>query len=221
MNYETVLFDLDGTLLDTNELILSSFLYTLEHFCPEKAFTRKEIVLLMGKPLSDMFEELYSEASKEVIDEMVAHYREHNIRTHDEVVSIFPHVQDVIQKLAENGVKMGIVTTKQRNTVEMGLKLFGLDKYMETVVTIQDVEHPKPHPEPVQKAMAHLGALPDGTLMIGDSRYDIESGQRAGIDTAGVCWTMKGEDYLRQFSPTYMLKSMLDLYDIVGIEGAQ
>lgn len=212
MTYKTILFDLDGTLLDTNELIISSFLHTLEHFCPEKGYAREHIIAQMGLPLRDMLACFHD--TKQV-EEMVQVYRQHNLGTHDEMVRAFEHVPEVIDELKQRNIMMGIVTTKQRNTVEMGLKLCGLDRYMQAVVTIQDVENPKPHPEPVLKAMSLLEAEKESTLMVGDSRYDIEAGQRAGIDSAGVSWSMKGEEYLRSFSPTYMLKDMRDLLGIV------
>lgn len=209
--YKTILFDLDGTLLDTNELIISSFMHTLQSFFPEREFIPEDIVPHMGKPLYDMLAIYDEERAQEMIDV----YREHNLRTHDEMVVAFPHVIEVIQQLHTLGIKMGIVTTKQRITVEMGLRLCNLTEYMDSVVTIQDVENPKPHPEPVLKAMSELGAIPESTLMVGDSRYDIESAQRAGVDSAGVAWSLKGEDYLRSFSPTFMLKDMKDLLQLL------
>jgi pyrophosphatase PpaX len=208
MKYKTILFDLDGTLLDTNELIISSFLHTLRIFFPEKSVAREEIIMQLGGTLTDM---LSKHAEEDKINDMIEVYREFNIRTHDEMVTAFPNVLEVIKELHEQGVTMGIVTTKQRNTVEMGLDLCGLTPYMSSVVTIQDVENPKPHPEPVLKGMAELGALPETTLMVGDSSYDIDAAHRAGVDSAGVAWSLKGEDFLATFSPTYMLYDMKDI----------
>lgn len=211
MKYTTILFDLDGTLLDTNDLIIGSFLHTLEQFFPEKRFSREDIIPHLGKTLADVMRAF----DEHRIEDMMRVYREHNFHSHDAMVQIFPHVQDVLSVLHEKGIKMGVVTTKQRNVVEMGLQLFDLTKYMSTIVTIQDVEQPKPHPEPVLKAMAEIGALAQSTLMVGDSSYDIEAGQRAGVDTAGVAWSLKGVAYLEQYSPTYILNGMPDLLHIV------
>jgi pyrophosphatase PpaX len=213
MKYKTVLFDLDGTLLDTNELIINSFLHTLQNFYPERPFVREEIIARMGEPLLDIFQEYEADPIK--VEEMIAVYREFNIRTHDEIVVAFPHVLEVVKKLDSKGVKLGIVTTKQRITVEMGLQLCDLSPYIQSVVTIQDVENPKPHPEPVLKAMAELGAMAETTLMVGDSFTDIESAKRAGIDSAGVAWSLKGEEYLRTYSPTYILQDMRELLTIL------
>lgn len=211
MSYKTVLFDLDGTLLDTNELIIASFLHTLEQFCPEKGYGRQDVIARMGLPLRDMLASFHAEQ----VEEMMAVYREHNFANHDKMVKAFQHVPEVLAELDKRGIVMGVVTTKQKNTVEMGLRLCQIERYMRSVVTIEDVANPKPHPEPVLKAMKELSAEQETTLMVGDSRYDIEAAKQAGIDSAGVAWSLKGEEYLRQYEPTYMLQDMRDLLTIV------
>ncbi|MCI1693921.1 pyrophosphatase PpaX [Aneurinibacillus aneurinilyticus] len=208
--YQYVLFDLDGTLIDTNNLILTSFMYTLEKFYPGK-YTWEDLIPHMGKPLYDQMELFGPERS----EELVQVYREHNERVHDELVEEFPNVLDTIEQLAKMGIKMGIVTTKQRKTAEMGLRLFGLDKYMDTFISYQDTEKHKPHPEPVHKAMQALGVDPARTLMVGDSQYDIQAGQNAGIASAGVAWSLKGASFLSSFNPTYLLNDMSDIIQIV------
>ncbi|GEN36432.1 MULTISPECIES: pyrophosphatase PpaX [Aneurinibacillus] len=208
--YQYVLFDLDGTLIDTNNLILTSFMYTLEKFYPGK-YTREDIIPHMGKPLYDQMKLFGPERA----EELVQIYREHNEQVHDELVEEFPNVLETIEDLAEMGVKMGIVTTKQRKTAEMGLRLFGLDTYMDAFVCYQDTKNHKPHPEPVQKAMQALGADPARTLMVGDSQYDIQAAQNAGVASAGVAWSMKGASFLSAFDPTYLLNDIRDLIQIV------
>ncbi|MFT9849544.1 pyrophosphatase PpaX [Aneurinibacillus sp. REN35] len=208
--YQYVLFDLDGTLIDTNNLILTSFMYTLEKFYPGK-YTREDIIPHMGKPLYDQMDLFGPDRS----EELVQVYRAHNEQVHDELVEEFPRVLETIEQLAAMDIKMGIVTTKQRKTAEMGLRLFGLDKYMDTFVSYQDTENHKPHPEPVEKAMRALGADPARTLMVGDSQYDIQAAHNAGISSAGVAWSLKGASFLSTFDPTYLLNDMSDLIQIV------
>ncbi|WP_047153503.1 pyrophosphatase PpaX [Aneurinibacillus tyrosinisolvens] len=208
--YNYVLFDLDGTLIDTNNLILTSFMYTLEKFYPGK-YTREELIPHMGKPLYDQME-LFGPGQAEQLVEV---YREHNERVHDELVMEFPNVLETIDELSKMNITMGIVTTKQRKTAEMGLRMFGLDKYMETVVCFHDTEHHKPHPAPVQKAMEQIKADPDKTLMVGDSQYDIQAAHNAGVDSAGVAWSLKGASFLSTFKPTHLLNDMKDLIQIV------
>lgn len=208
---QTILFDLDGTLINTNELINQSFMHTFNHY--GLSFTKDELMTFNGPPLIETF----SKIDKNNAEDMVKMYRSHNLKYHDEYVSAFPNVIETVQHLYDKNFKIGIVTTKMRQTVEKGLKLTGLSRYFDTVVTLEDVTHPKPAPEPVIKAMKELEAEADTTLMIGDNSYDIEAGQRAGTQTAGVAWAQRGEAYLQTYQPTYMLKDMNDLLDIIYV----
>jgi pyrophosphatase PpaX len=210
MRYTTVLFDLDGTLVDTNELIMQSFMYTLEKFYPGK-FTREDILPHMGKTLYQQF----SFFSPNQAEDMVRTYRAHNEQVHDEWIQAFPHVEEVIEQLAEMGVKMGVVTTKQRTTAEMGLRYFGLDKWIGTLVCYQDTTRHKPEPEPVLLAVKRLQADPGRTIMIGDSEYDILAAKQARVSSAGVAWSIKGAEYLERFSPDYIIGDMRDVTAIV------
>ena len=211
MKYKTILFDLDGTILNTNELIINSFLYTLEHFYPGQ-YQREHIIPHMGKPL---FEQMVIFGDEEHAPAMVDYYREHNLRTHDEYVMEFPHVKEVLQKLKDEGATLGVVTTKMLNTTMMGLKLFGMDSLMSTVVSYEDTEMHKPAPDPVLLAMERLGADPKTTMMVGDSQYDIEAGNNAGVTSVGVAWSLKGPDFLKTFNPDYIIEDMYDLIPIV------
>ena len=213
MKVDTLLFDLDGTLIDTNELIISSFLHTLEHYFPDQ-YKREDVLQFIGPPLDDSFVDLLPDK----VDEMIQVYRHFNHEQHDRLVTEFDGVFETVAELHKRGFKLGIVTTKIRSTVNMGLKLTKLDQFFNVVVTLDDVENAKPDPEPVEKAMGHLGSKPSTTIMIGDNYHDIEAGKNAGTLTAGVAWTMKGKDYLQSFHPDYMLEHMSDLFDIVGVE---
>jgi pyrophosphatase PpaX len=211
MSVRTILFDLDGTLIDTNELIIASFDHTFKHY--NLPYTREEIIGFNGPPLRDTFHQIDPGHA----EKMIATYREHNLKHHDSYVIPFPHVAEVLEQLEGGGIQLGIVTTKMRKSVEMGLAVTGIARYFETVVTYDDVEHAKPHPEPVVRAMEALGADAASTIMVGDNYHDIESGKNAGVQTAGVAWAHKGSEFLRQYKPTYMLEDMRDLLQIVKV----
>lgn len=211
MSIQTVLFDLDGTILDSNELILRSFEYTFEKY--NFSFTREELKEFNGPPLVDTFKK-YNPGYEE---EMVKIYREHNHAIHEQYVKLFPNVIETLEELQGNDIDMGIVTAKMRVAVDLGMELTGLDRYFETIVTVDDITHAKPHPESVIKAMIELNGIAESTLMVGDNYHDILAGKNAGVKTAGVAWTHKGEDFLASYDPTYMLKDMKDLLEIVGV----
>ena len=209
----TLLFDLDGTLIDTNELIIQSYLHTLEQYFPGK-YTREDVLPFMGPPLHEVFYELNPEKA----EEMVSVYRAFNKAKHDELVTEFPGVHETVQILHDHNFKLGIVSTKKRDMVLKGLKFMNLDPYFPTVVTVDDVTNPKPHPEPIQKAMAELQSEPEETIMIGDNYHDIVGGKNAGTITCGVSWSLKGSEFLQKYEPDYMLEEMTDLLAIVGVD---
>ncbi|SDQ25878.1 pyrophosphatase PpaX [Virgibacillus salinus] len=211
MNIHTILFDLDGTLIDTNELIISSFMHTFEQYGRE--LSRREAIEFIGPPLRDTFHQV----DPDQVEAMVETYREHNLYHHDNYVTAFPNVVETIDQLQKKNFKLGIVTTKMNRTVEMGLKVTGLSNYFETIITLDDVVHAKPHPEPVLKAMQELEASVDSTLMVGDNHHDIDAGKNAGVQTAGVAWSLKGKEKLSEYKPTYMLDEMRDLLKILGV----
>ncbi|MCM3339428.1 pyrophosphatase PpaX [Paenibacillus sp. MER TA 81-3] len=210
----TVLFDLDGTIIDTNELIIQTFLHVLKDKTPSP-FAREQIIPSMGLPLDHQIRIF---TGMEQVDDLVEAYREYNIARHDELVREFPHVTEVIAALHRHGIRLGVVTTKMRLTTERALRMFGLYEQMGTIVTIQDVKQPKPHPEPVLQAIEALQADPATTLMVGDSPADIQSANAAGAISCGVAWSLKGESVLRQYEPRHIIHDMRDLYAIVGLE---
>lgn len=210
-NIQTILFDLDGTLINTNELILESFNHTFNHF--GLSFTRDELVKFNGPPLRETFQKL----DKDRAEDMIKVYREHNLNHHEAYVTPFPNVIETIERLQERQINLGIVTTKMKHSVKKGLEVTGLTPYFQTVVTLDDVVHAKPHPEPVLKAMHELGGTRETTLMIGDNSHDINAGHHAGVKTAGVAWAQRGKEFLHELEPTYMLDDMTDILDLVPL----
>ncbi|MHA4091795.1 pyrophosphatase PpaX [Bacillus cereus] len=211
MRINTVLFDLDGTLINTNELIISSFLHTLNTYYPNQ-YKREDVLPFIGPSLHDTF----SKIDENKVEEMITSYRKFNHDHHDELVEEYETVYETVRELKKQGYKVGIVTTKARQTVEMGLQLSKLDEFFDVVVTIDDVEHVKPHPEPLQKALELLDAKPEEALMVGDNHHDIVGGQNAGTKTAAVSWTLKGRAYLKAYKPDFMLDKMSDLLPILS-----
>ncbi|EOW9528298.1 pyrophosphatase PpaX [Bacillus cytotoxicus] len=211
MKINTVLFDLDGTLINTNELIISSFLHTLNTYYPNQ-YKREDVLPFIGPSLQETFHSI----DERKVEEMITRYRQFNHDHHDELVEEYETVYETVQALKEKGYKIGIVTTKARQTVEMGLNLSKLNKFFDVVVTIDDVEHVKPHPEPIQKALQLLDAKPEETLMVGDNHHDIVGGQNAGTKMAAVGWTIKGRAYLESYKPDYVLNKMSDLLSILS-----
>ena len=212
-NMNTILFDLDGTLIDTNELIISTYLHTLEKYFPGK-YTREDVLPFLGPTLHEVFGEM----DPDRVEEMVLDYRTYNLANHDALVKEFVGVMETIETLKIKGYKLGIVTTKREDVAFKGLRLMKLDSYFDVMIAYDHVKKVKPDPEPIFLALEKLGSKPEEALMVGDNFHDVIAGKNAGTKTAGVAWSIKGREYLAKYEPDFMLENMTDLLRILGEE---
>lgn len=200
----TVLFDLDGTLIDSIDLILSSYRHTLEthrgHVPPDEVWLEG-----LGTPLWEQFRRFTDDRNE--IEAMVATYRAHNLRHHDEMVREYPGVRDAVERLRARGFRLGIVTSKLRDGAVRGLRCCGYDDVFDVLVCADDVNRTKPHPEPVDKACTALGAQPEATVFIGDSPHDLVAGRAAGVATGAVLWGPFARTELAPHAPNYWFET--------------
>ncbi|MDE7263334.1 MAG: prolipoprotein diacylglyceryl transferase [Anaeroplasmataceae bacterium] len=208
--YDTILFDLDGTLLNTRDLINRSFIHTFEHFMPEHTLSDEELDSFFGPSLRQTFSK-YSN-NEEEIEAMVQYYREYNVSVHDELVTAFPGAKSLIKTLARKGYKVGVVSSKKTDLVEHGLDLFGMLDYVRVVIGEEDVAIPKPDPEGILKAMEILHSKK--ALYVGDGVGDIEAGKNANIDTIGVLYSDR-KDKIIEAEPTYTIRQLNDILTIL------
>lgn len=206
----TLLFDLDGTLIDTNELIIQSFLHVFDKYLPGQ-YNREDVLQYMGPTLTQTFGEL----NPDKIVEMIEDYRNFNISKHDNMVCAFDGVVDTLKALKEEGYKLAIVTSKLRKVAKMGTKLTQIDEYFDVFVSHDDVKEHKPNPEALNIAMEKLGSKPEETMMIGDNFHDINAAKAAGTMSVGVSWSARGRDYIESYHPDYVIDSIGDLLNIL------
>ena len=208
MALTTFLFDLDGTLIDSIELIIRSYQHTIRTH--RQLETAPEVWMKgLGIPLRVQFKE-WSEDPAE-IDAMVMTYREYNLSHHDEMVTAYDGVVDAVKRLHQQGKRLGLVTSKFRSGAFRGLKKVGLEDVFHIVVGADEVANPKPHPEPVLTALSRLSARPEEAVFIGDSRHDMECGRAAGVKTAAVLWGPFGRSDLEDLHPDYWLETPSEL----------
>jgi len=205
---DTILFDLDGTLINTIDLIVASFLHTMETYYPGQ-YQRDDVISFIGPPLSETFTNL--DPAK--VEAMTTTYRAFNHENHDQLIEEYKGVKETLEELAKQDFKMAIVTTKRRETAIKGLKLMGLEDFFPVVISIDEVTKYKPDPQPLNMALDKLNSSADQAIMIGDSEHDILGGKNTGTKTAGVAWSVKGRDHLESYRPDVMLESMTDLLD--------
>jgi pyrophosphatase PpaX len=211
MRYPTVLFDLDGTLIDSGEIILSSFRHAtqtvLEREIPDE-------VLAAAVGGSNIYEQMRA-FDEERADELVRVYREHNEPLHDDLVA-FEGIERVLDRLRAEGRQLGIVTAKRRKTVDLAFAILPLQRYFDAVVTSEQTEHHQPHPEPVLTALDRLGSAPAKAAFVGDSPFDMGAGKAAGVFTVAVSWgKIHPVERLRETGADAVVHSPEELLDVL------
>jgi len=204
----TFLFDLDGTLIDSIELILRSYRHTMR---THRGLEPPDDVWMsgLGTPLWVQFRHWTDDPAE--IEAMVATYRAYNLAHHDALVRPYDGVVAAVRDLGAKGKTLGLVTSKLRSGAIRGLQVAGLEDAFAVIVGADEVTHPKPHPEPVLKALEHLRVPAADTVFIGDSRHDIECGRAAGVKTAAVLWGPFDRSHLENLAPDYWLERPEDL----------
>ncbi len=184
--FDAVIFDLDGTLVDTMDVIFEAFVNTLLRFA-DRRVSREELFRGMGPPEEEMLRRYIPEASfPEAVEFFFGHYH----RAADRI-RLFPGVQEALERLAGAGVKLGLFTGKGRRGARWTLDLLDLAGWFTSPVTGDDVEQYKPDPEGVLRAMSAAGVSAERSgraLVVGDSPYDIQAGRAAGAKTGVALW---------------------------------
>jgi pyrophosphatase PpaX len=199
--FDPVVFDLDGTVVDTVELIVESFRHATRVVLREEL--PDEVILAgVGQPLMKQMRELSADRAQELYDT----YREYNHRRHDELIRGYEGISEALDALRAAGKRLGIVTSKSADTTQMAFRAVGLREHFEVVVTASDTAEHKPSPVPLRLCLERLGAGAEGSLYVGDSPVDIEAGRAAGMATAAVAWGVFGRESLLAARPDYWLE---------------
>lgn len=193
-----VLFDFDGTLVDTTELIYLSMRYTSREVLGEE-LPREVLMQNVGQPLIKQMRAFDPGRA----DEMLEVYTRHNAEIHDAEIREFPNVAASVSRLREAGILTGVVTSKRRATVKQALSLFPeLDESMDCFVTMDDTPEHKPDPAPLLLGLQNLGGIAtQAAAYVGDSPYDIAAARAANMTAVGVSWGAFTEETLRAAGP--------------------
>ena len=192
-----ILFDLDGTLIDSTEAILEGFEVAFKTF-NKKPPAHSEIKKLIGLPLDVMFEKLGIE--KNVVWDYVDTYKNHYRKISTQKTKLLPFTKEALTKAAKFA-RLGIVTTKTARYSKELLEYFDILDYFEVLIGREDVKNPKPHPEPILKAINKMNAQKEATWMIGDTCLDMVSAKEAGINYIGVKWEYEDLDTMKKCAP--------------------
>ncbi|MGM9969740.1 MAG: prolipoprotein diacylglyceryl transferase [Anaeroplasma sp.] len=207
--FDTILFDLDGTLLNTKPLIDRSFIHTFEHFRPDYILTDEELDSFFGPTLYQTFSR-YSNDEEE-IQAMIQYYRDYNIPHHDEMVKPFPGAKDTLRLLHKKGYKLGVVSSKKTDLVRHGLEIFGLLEYMDIVVGADEVTNHKPAPDGINLAVEKLEGK--NVAYVGDTLNDMQAAHAANVKAIGALY-IKHPEIMLDANPDYVINKLSDLISI-------
>jgi pyrophosphatase PpaX len=204
-----VLFDLDGTVVDSGAIILASMRHATRQVLGIEA-ADAELMAAVGGP---GLEAQMAAFAPDRVDELVRVYRAHNEPLHDELEAC-EGMEDVIVRLHEDGVRLGVVTAKRRSTVELAFARLRVGHLFETVVGGDETEKHKPDPEPLLLAAHRLGVSPQDCAYVGDSPFDIRAAKAAHMYSVAVTWgRIHDRTKLEAERPSAIVDTADELYD--------
>ena len=209
---KAALFDFDGTLVDTTDLIYQS----MRHAAGEvlgREVSREVLMANVGQPLPRQMELLSAEHAEALLNS----YRLHNEENHDTLIKEFPGVEEALARLRWAGVQVAVVTSKRRFSVDMALKNFpGLGEVVDQWVTMEDTNEHKPRPEPLHKGLELLGNVPrEEATYVGDSPFDVAAAKAARVKSIAVSWGAFSEEALRAAGPDHLVPDLDAAVDVL------
>jgi pyrophosphatase PpaX len=207
-----ILFDLDGTLADSVELILGAFRHTFNTHLGSVPADQAWIAG-MGTPLSSQIRALV--ADEALIEPMTATYRDWQNQHHDALLREFEGVRETLSLLHDRGHEMALVTSKATEAAKRALRLIGIDALLSQVVGLDSTTSHKPNPEPVLHALAQLRRDPRDAIFVGDSPHDIAAGNAAGVFTVAALWGPFSRHTLEAAHPGRLIADIRDLPPLI------
>ena len=213
---DTVVFDFDGPVMDTNDVIIGSWQHVYRTLRGKEG-DLDYILSTFGEPLEYSMETSFPEVPTE---ESVKIYRDWHRERFLDMIKLFPGITEMLQEVKARGCKMGIASSRLRLTLEQGLDKYDLHKYFDAIVAVEDTENPKPAPDIVLKTLELLDAKPENAVMVGDSRLDILCARNAGVPSVLVGWsaTLAGktkEDFAPGEAPDFIIDQPADLLELI------
>ena len=208
-----VLYDFDGTLADSTELIMRCYRHTMVTHLGE-APPDEEWLTGFGTPL-DLQIRRFARSEAESVA-MLETYRVYQSLHYGALLRPFPGALQAVSALSRRGVALAIVTSRHRESTLRGMELCGLVDMFPEIVTPEDVTHAKPHPEPVLCALERLGVSAEEALFVGDSPHDMAAGRAAGAFTAAALWGPFPHEALLSEQPDFVLRTQEEVLNLVG-----
>jgi len=212
VRFPVVLFDLDGTLIDSGPIIMASMRHASLSVLGRELDEERARAAIGGPGLMEQMRDL----DPERVDELIAAYRAHNAPLHDQL-DPFPEALAVLQVLAGEGRRLGVVTAKRVETARLAFERFPvLEETIELLVGWEDSPRHKPHPDPILVALERLGAAPADAAYVGDSPFDVGAARAAGVFAVAVGWGgIHSEEALLAMEPDVLVEDAEELLAVL------
>lgn len=210
--FSTVLLDLDGTVIDSVDLIRESHRHAVRNVLG-KDLTDEALVANVGRPLTEQM--FHFSPDPEDVQRLLNVYREWNEANTARLLRAYEDLDRVLGALRDAGVRLGIVTSKRAAVVDLAWDVLPLHGLFDVIVTADDSDRHKPDPEPILLALGRLGARSEETAFVGDAPFDIRAGRAAGVTTIGVTWGFFRRDQLEPERPDHLVDTVPELEDLV------
>lgn len=213
---DTVVFDFDGTIMDTNNVIIQSWQHTFRTIKGREG-DLDYIMSTFGEPLEYSMEKTFAEVPSE---ESVRIYREFHRAKFYDMIEIFPGIKEMLSEVKELGYKTGLATSRVKLTAYQGLEKYDLFKYFDEILTVEEVTKAKPDPEMLLTTLKKLGSSPETSAMTGDTRLDIGCANAAGATSILVGWSQAlagktKEDFTGNEIPDHIIETPADLITVI------
>ncbi|MDP2813671.1 MAG: prolipoprotein diacylglyceryl transferase [Erysipelotrichaceae bacterium] len=207
-----ILFDFDGTLMDTEPAIIESFKQVFNKYAPDMIITREMELSFLGPTLWETFEKYLPNESA---DKLVEDYRTINFEMHKTHVNPIDGAKELLSELKENGYQLGIVSSKLTDAIDLGLNMFDMKDYFEVIIGLEQVKKHKPDPEGLFEACKKLGKGHDSVIYVGDTTGDVLAGINAGMFTIAFATDQERKQLLEKMKPTRLISSLSEINDVL------
>lgn len=210
MKIKGIIFDIDGTLISTNELIFASFNHVTKKYL-NKSFSDAEIISLFGPTedyiLQKMMKEKYEEARKD--------YFEFYSTNHDRMTKKIDGIYELIKSMKEKNIFLSIYTGKGRTSTKITLEKLGIINFFDMIISGDDVENHKPSPEGINVFLNEFNLNPENVLMVGDAPADIYAARNANVKVASVLWDSYAEDEVKKLGSDFYFSTVKEFSDFI------
>lgn len=209
-HFEGYIFDIDGTLTSTNELIFASFNHVAEKYL-NRTYTNEELISFFGPPEDYIIRELvgdrYEEAHRDYFDFYITH--------HSRMADLYPGIREILLMIKNAALPLGVFTGKGRKATDITLKVLGIHHYFDLIISGDDVDNFKPAPDGLLKFVDKFSLTKERVLLVGDAMADIKAARSAGIKIASVVWDSYAKEKVLQASSDFLFHTTAELHDFI------